>query len=328
MNLKPLKGQHHVSAITANAQQNYHFYTQILGMRLVKKSINQDDPSVYHLFYADERGNPGTDLTFFEIPHAAPTVVGTNSITATSLRVANDSTLQYWQDRFNEHGVDHDEISHHTGRATLAFRDPEGQRLVLVSDEHNNGVAGGHPWEWSPVPIEYGILGLGPVTLTVSRPERTARILVDIMGFKETGSYASPIAGNPDIRVYTTGEGGTGAEIHLEEIVELPRERSGSGSVHHVAFRVENEEELHRWVEWITQNGIPNSGFVERYYFKSLYFREPNGILFELATDGPGFESDEPFETLGERLSLPPYFEHQRSTIEAKLKPLDTTISR
>lgn len=326
MNLKPLKGQHHVSAITANAQKNYHFYTKILGMRLVKKSINQDDPSVYHLFYADERGNPGTDLTFFEIPHAGPMAVGTNSISATALRVANDQSLQYWKERFVENGVDHDEISRHTGRATLAFRDFEGQRLVLVSDENNVGVGGGHPWDRSPVPQEHGILGLGPVTLTVSRPERTAKILTEVMGFREKGSYPSPIKGNPDIYVFETGEGGTGAEIHLEEIADLPRERSGKGSVHHVAFRVENEEELHRWVAWVTQMGLPNSGFVERYYFKSLYFREPNGILFELATDGPGFEGDEPFETLGERLSLPPYFEHQRPVIESNLKPLDTKI--
>lgn len=327
MERKPLKGIHHVSAITANAQNNYHFYTKILGMRLVKKSINQDDPSVYHLFYADERGNPGTDLTFFEIPHAGPTVLGTNSITATALRVASDQSLQYWKDRFTEHSVDHDEISHHTGRATLAFRDFEGQRLVLVSDENNIGVEGGHPWERSPVPKEHGILGLGPVTLTVSRPEKTARVLTEVLGFRETRSYLSGIDGVPDVIVFETGEGGTGAEVHLVGVTDVPRERSGSGSVHHVAFRVESEEELHKWVDWVNQLGYPNSGFVERYYFKSLYFREPNGILFEFATDGPGFEGDEPFETLGERLSLPPYFEHQRAMIESRLKPLDTKVS-
>lgn len=324
MSLKTLKGQHHVSAITANAARNYEFYTQVLGLRLVKKTVNQDDTSVYHLFYADERGNPGTDLTFFEIPHAGPTYAGTNSITATSLRVPTDESLHYWKKRFVEYNVEHDEVSQHTGRATLSFRDFEGQRLVLVSDEHNQGVAGGKPWDKSPVPQEHAIRGLGPVTLTVSRPELTAKILTDVMGYRQKGTYSSLIAGQPDIVVYEIGEGGTGAEVHLEERTDLPRERPGRGSVHHVAFRVESEEELQKWVQAIGEIGIPSSGFVERYYFKSLYFREPNGILFELATDGPGFEGDESFENLGERLALPPYFEDQRASIEANLKPLKT----
>jgi glyoxalase family protein len=167
MELKPLKGQHHVSAITADAKRNYEFYTQTLGLRLVKKSVNQDDTSVYHLFYADERGNPGTDLTFFEFPHAGQTYRGTNSISTTSLRVPKDDSLHYWQSRFAELGVEHDDIVRHTGRATLAFRDFEGQRLVLVSDEHNEGVPGGRPWEKSAVPQAHAIHGLGPVTLTV-----------------------------------------------------------------------------------------------------------------------------------------------------------------
>jgi glyoxalase family protein len=324
MTRKPLKGQHHVSAITANAKENYRFYTEILGMRLVKKSINQDDPSVYHLFYADERGNPGTDLTFFEIPHAGQTYPGTNSITATSLRVPNDAALDYWKTRFTEYGVEHDEITRHSGRATLSFRDFEGQRLVLVSDQHDIGVEGGKAWKSSPVPVEHAIYGLGPVTLTVSRPELTEKVLTSIMGFKETRQYAPLEEGQKPVRVFETGEGGSGAEIHLEERRDADRERPGRGSVHHVAFRVEDEEDMRKWVDYIKETGIPNSGFVERYYFRSLYFREPNGILFELATDGPGFEGDESFETLGERLSLPPYFEDQRAEIEAKLKPLDT----
>lgn len=324
MNLKPLKGQHHVSAITANAKKNYEFYTKTLGLRLVKKSINQDDTSVYHLFYADERGNPGTDLTFFEIPHAGHTYKGTNSITLTSLRVKSDEALNFWKNRFEESGVEHDEVSHHTGRSTLGFRDFEGQRLMLVSDENNEGVPGGRPWDKGPVPVEYGIVGLGPVTLTVSKGEYTAKILMDVLGYRETRSFAAYQEGQPDIRVFETGEGGTGAEVHLEERNDLPQERPGRGSVHHVAFRVEDEKELNKWVDWITKTKLPNSGFVERYYFRSLYFREPNGILFELATDGPGFETDESFENLGENLSLPPYFENQRDSIEAKLKPLDT----
>ncbi|WP_274363798.1 ring-cleaving dioxygenase [Paenibacillus thermotolerans] len=322
MELKALKGQHHVSAITANAKNNYEFYTGVLGMRLVKKSVNQDDTSVYHLFYADERGNPGTDLTFFEIPNAGPTYPGTNSISLTTLRVADDEAIGYWKKRFEQLGVDHDEITRVAGRATLPFRDPEGQRLALVSDERNKGVPGGKPWERAPVPERYGIIGLGPVTLTVPKPEITASVLTDIMGFREIPGYSLP--GSGEVRVFETGEGGTGAEVHLAERSDLPRERPGRGSVHHVAFRVDNEEELRKWIDRISENRMPNSGFVERYYFKSLYFREPNGILFELATDGPGFESDEDFERLGERLSLPPYFEAQRASIEARLKPLET----
>jgi glyoxalase family protein len=324
MELKPLKGQHHVSAITGDAKRNYHFYTKILGMRLVKKTVNQDDTSVYHLFYADERGNPGTDLTFFELPRAGQARRGTNSISATSLRVPNDEALHYWKERLEEYDVEHAGISYESGRATLSFEDFEGQRLILVSDEQNEGVPGGQPWDKSPVPQQHAIYGLGPVKLTVPKADLTAKVLKDIMGFRETRSYTSTSDGEKTIRVFETGEGGTGAEIHVEENSELRRERQGRGSVHHVAFRVEDEAELKKWVSYITELGLPNSGFVERYYFKSLYFREANGILFELATDGPGFEGDEPFEQLGEKLALPPYFEDQRESIEAKLEPLET----
>ena len=324
MSRLPLKGNHHVSAITANAKENYHFYTKTLGMRLVKKTVNQDDTSVYHLFYADERGNPGTDLTFFEFPFAGRSLHGNNSISLTSLRVPTDASLSYWKKRFTQLGVEHDEISNYTGRATLSFRDHEGQRLMLVSDEQDNGVAPGTPWEKSPVPVEHAIYGLGPVHLTVQRGEITGRVLTEILGYRKKTTYPSLIKGQADVIVYETGEGGTGAEVHVEERTDLPPERQGKGCVHHVAFRVESEEELRKWVQFLKEISIPNSGFVERYYFRSLYFREANGILFELATDGPGFEGDESFEHLGEKLALPPYFENQRKEIEAKLEPLDT----
>lgn len=323
MKLKPLKGIHHISAITANAKKNFHFYTNVLGLRLVKKTVNQDDTSVYHLFYADERGNPGTDLTFFEIPHAGRTYQGTNSISATSLRVKDNQALHYWKQRFEQLKVDHDAITNESGRMTISFRDPEGQRLILVSDEENHGVSGGKPWENSPVPQQHGVIGLGPVHLTVSRPDRTIKVLTDIMGFREKAGYQREID-QKQVRVFETGEGGTGAEIHIVEDDQMSRERPGRGSVHHVAFRVEDADELNKWIEILNENHLPNSGFVERYYFKSLYFRESNGILFELATDGPGFEGDEDFEHLGQKLALPPYFEEQRTEIEARLEPLDT----
>ncbi|SDM48081.1 ring-cleaving dioxygenase [Sediminibacillus halophilus] len=317
-----LKGLHHVSAITANAKNNYGFYTQVMGMRLVKKSVNQDDTSMYHLFYADEAGNPGTDLTFFEIPRAGHTYPGNNSISLTSLRVKNDEALVYWKDRFNKYQVVYEEIIEQFGRNVLYFRDPEDQRLALVSDETNQGVAGGTPWEQSPVPQEQGIIGLGPSKLTVPQAERTVQVLTNILGFRKVGSYASK--GGSAIQVFATGKGGTGAEIHVEEQEGLSKERPGRGSVHHVAFRVEDEAELAQWAEKINQARFPNSGLVDRFYFKSLYFREPNGILFELATDGPGFATDEDIDHLGETVALPPFLEGKRPEIEARLEPLDT----
>ncbi|MBS4224021.1 ring-cleaving dioxygenase [Lederbergia citrea] len=319
-----LKGIHHVSAMTANAALNLDFYTKVMGLRLVKKTVNQDDTSVYHLFYGDERGNPGTELTFFEIPNAGPNHEGVSSISSLSLRVANDEALAFWKKRFEELGIDHEEITKRANRATLAFTDPEGQRLILVSDENNEGVASGTPWEKSPVPQNHGVTGLGPVKLTVRMAEPTAAVLTELMGFRLKGQYPNHVAGQPDIVVYETGEGGSGAEIHLEERNDLPPERLGRGGVHHVAFRVENDEELRNWIDHIRNARFPNSGFVDRFYFRSLYFREPNGILFELATDGPGFDTDEHIDHLGESLALPPFLEPQRDEIEAHLKPLQT----
>lgn len=319
-----LKGIHHVSAFTANASNNFHFYTKILGMRLVKKTVNQDNISVYHLFYGDEQGNPGTELTFFEIPNAARNHDGNNSISEISLRVKNDKALTFWKKRFEEMNVEHGEIDTVFNRKSLRFKDFEGQRMILVSDENNEGVAGGIPWDKSQVPQEYGITGLGPVKLTVPYIEPTEGILTEIMGFHKKGQYPSTIQGQPDIIVYETGEGGTGAEVHVEERKDLSRERLGRGGVHHVAFRVEDEVELRDWIQNIKGERIPNSGYVDRYYFKSLYFREPNGILFEVATDGPGFATDEDLNHLGEALALPPFLEEKRSQIEERLKPLDT----
>lgn len=319
-----LKGIHHVSAITAHAAGNYDFYTKVLGLRLIKKTVNQDDTSSYHLFYGDEKGNPGTELTFFDIPMAGQTRRGVSSISALSLRVASDDALAYWKQRFEELEVTHGEIIERAGRATLAFQDFEAQRFILVSDENNEGVAGGKPWSKSPVPAAYNIIGLGPVQLTVADPEQTVLVLTQLMGFRSKGQYASTIEGQPDILVFETGEGGSGAEIHIETRTDLSRERLGRGGVHHVAFRVDNDDELREWIERLKNVSIPNSGYVDRFYFHSLYFREPNGILFELATDGPGFDTDEDILHLGESLALPPFLEPKRAQIEAILKPLNT----
>lgn len=315
-----LKGIHHVSAITANAQKNYDFYTKKLGMRLVKKSVNQDDPSMYHLFYADEIGRPGTDLTFFEILGAGHTYTGNNSISLTSLRVANNEALHFWKERFQKLAIQHGNISERFGRKVLPFQDHEQQRLLLISDENNNGVEAGSPWENSSVPQKYGITGLGPVMLTIPELAPTENVLTEILGFAKIGTYSFD---NTDIHVFETGKGGTGAEIHVEVRPELQKERPGRGSVHHVAFRVKDKEELMQWQEKIKEARLVNSGLKDRYYFQALYFREPNGILFELSTDGPGFAVDEDEATLGEKLALPPFLEENRTKIEQNLKPIE-----
>ncbi len=318
-----LKGIHHVSIMTGKAEKNFEFYTKVLGMRLVKKGVNQDDTTSYHLFYGDAVASPGTELTFFDIPHIGPSYPGVSSISASSLRVASTAALQYWSDRFDELNVSHEEIKQRAGRDTLAFQDFEGTRIVLVADNNEQGVAPGTAWNGSDVPVEYGILGLGPVTVTVAKPDATVMILTEVLGFRRVGSYPS-LAGeqHADIEVYATGEGGAGAEVHIETRPELPVARLGRGGVHHVAFRVPNEAEYDVWANRLTGLGIPNSGKVDRHYFRALYFREPNGILFELSTDTPGFDVDESMDSLGETLSLPPFLEGRRADIEAKLRPL------
>lgn len=321
-----LTGLHHVSAMTAAAARNFAFYTQILGMRLVKKTVNQDDPSSYHLFYGDELGRPGTELTFFDIPHMAPNRPGTSSISRTGLRVTGREALDYWQERFDEQGVTYDPLQTEAGRAVLPFRDFEGQRLALIDDE-DAPLPGGEPWDRSPTPAGMGIRGLASNTLTVADPQPTVQVLTDVMGFRLADRYQ---AHNParEILVYATGVGGPGAQIRIDVRADLSPERLGRGGVHHVAFRVPDDEQHEAWVDRLVSAGLQISGIIDRFYFKSIYFREPNGILFELATDGPGFVVDEEAGTLGEKLALPPFLEQQRARIEAGLKPLKTGQAR
>ncbi|WP_078548825.1 ring-cleaving dioxygenase [Litchfieldia alkalitelluris] len=321
-----LLGLHHVSILTGKAEKNFHFYTKILGMRLVKKTVNQDNTESYHLFYGDAKGNPGTEITFFDIPHLGQTRPGINSISSTSLRVRNSEALQYWENRLDQFGINHWGIEKRANRESLAFQDYDGTNVILVADNDEMGVAAGEPWDQTDVPAEHAIIGLGPVMLTVPIAEPTVRVLTEVMGFRHVGTYPSLAGDYKDIEVYATGEGGSGAEVHIEVRPDLPRERPGRGSIHHVAFRIPNEEEFQQWVTRIKESGLMNSGEVERYYFKALYFREPNHILFELSTDTPGFAADEPLETLGESLALPPFLEPKREQIEAKLRPLDLEL--
>ncbi|MGI2328859.1 ring-cleaving dioxygenase [Planococcus sp. YIM B11945] len=316
-----LEGIHHVSAITANADKNHDFFTRILGMRLVKKSVNQDNTSSYHLFYADAVGTPGTDMTYFDIPMAGRTYPGVSSISNTAFRVKSEEALPYWIQRFDEFNVPHGEVEQRFNRSTVTFQDFEGSRLMLVVDD-GSGIAHGIPWTKAGVPEEFAIVGLGHVTLTVRKAEKTAAVLTDILGFEQIGSYSSTNDGMGDILVFSTGKGGPAGEVHLEERTDLPPERPGRGSVHHVAFRVKTYEEYSKWNSYLRSHGFVTSGEVDRYYFKAIYFREPNGILFELSTDEPGFATDEPMEELGNNLALPPFLEPKRAQIEASLRPL------
>jgi glyoxalase family protein len=312
-----LTGIHHLTAVSADAPGNVAFYTKTLGMRLVKKTVNQDDVSAYHFFYADGKASPGSDLTFFDF-RTLPAKPGNNSISRTGLRIAGRASFDYWHKRLTEAGVKTGAIVTRDGRLTLDFEDPEGQRLSLIDDE---GKGESNPWEKSPVPAEHQIRGLGPITLTVPSLLTTKVILESVMFMTKVREYPHPEDAADTVHVYQMGEGGPAAELHVAVRPNLPRAHPGAGSVHHVAFRVPDAD-YDAWAHRLRDVGIPNSGKVDRFYFRSLYFREPNGILFEIATDGPGFTADEPLATLGEKLSLPPFLEGQRKEIEAGLQPV------
>ncbi|MDO5631022.1 MAG: ring-cleaving dioxygenase [Paracoccus sp. (in: a-proteobacteria)] len=310
-----LTGIHHLTAITADAPANKRFYTETLGLRLVKKTVNQDDTSAYHLFYADGLASPGTDLTFFDWPVARERR-GTHSISRTGLRI-DEGSLDYWAARLRDAGVQTGQPATTDGRASLDFEDGEGQRFRLTADQP--GAA--NPWDRSPVPAQHQIRGLGPITISVPDLAPTEAILTIVMNMRRTRDYPSP-DGQGQVHVFEMGQGGPAAELHVAVQPGLPVARQGAGAVHHVAFRTPDPVGLTEWTERVREFRIPSSGEVERYYFRSLYFREPGGNLFEIATDTPGFTVDEPLETLGEGLSLPPFLEPRRDQIEANLKPL------
>jgi glyoxalase family protein len=293
---------HHVTAVTAKIGENLRFYTEVLGLRLVKRSVNQDDVSAYHLFYADAVGSPGTDMTFFDWPSIGSNTPGAASIALTSFRVPG-SSLDFWQERLKEAGS-----APLREEGSILFSDPEGQRLELVDDTAMPG--GGTPWD-KFVPEQHAIRGILGVDLESARPEGTKRVLTEILGFESASAdvfVASGETSHGRVRLVRSEGGRFG--------------RLGAGGVHHVAFRVSNDDELLEMKERVEAMGLKTSGYVDRFYFHSLYFREPGGVLFELATDGPGFASDESQEHLGEHLALPPFLESQRTRIEAGLKPL------
>lgn len=314
-----LGGIHHLTAVTADAPGNVDFYTRVLGLRLVKKTVNQDDTSAYHLFYGDGAASPGSDITFFEWP-VPPARRGTHAIVKTAFRVGAES-LGWWRDRLRAEGLTTSDVREDRGRPALAFEDREGQRLELAADDGRLEV---HPWAKSTVPAEHQLRGLGRITLSVPDLTNTEAVLTRVMNMRRGPEYAAPEDFAGPVQVFEMGPGGVAAELHVAVEPGLPIAREGAGGVHHVAFRTPGYPELTGWTDRVRAFRVPSSGEVERFYFRSLYFREPNGILFEIATDIPGFAADEPMETLGERLALPPFLEPKRAAIEAGLKPLPT----
>ncbi|PFB19372.1 ring-cleaving dioxygenase [Bacillus cereus] len=312
-----IKGHHHISMVTKNGSENNHFYKNVLGLRRVKMTVNQDDPSMYHLFYGDRTGSPGTELSFFEMPLVGKTYRGTNAITRIGLLVPSEESLHYWKERFEKFGVKHSEITTYANRPALQFEDAEGLRLVLLV---SNGEKVEHweTWEKSEVPAKHQIQGMGSVEMTVRRLDKMASTLTEMFGYTE-------VSRSEEEAIFQSIKGEAFGEI-IVKYLDGPTEKPGRGSIHHLAIRVKNDAELAYWEEQVKQRGFHSSGIIDRFYFKSLYFRESNGILFEIATDGPGFTVDGDVEHLGEKLDLPPFLEDQRAEIEANLAPIEEKI--
>jgi glyoxalase family protein len=304
---------HHVTAVTAQIGHNLEFFTGVLGLRLVKRSVNQDDVEAYHLFYADKHGTPGTDMTFFDWPGIGPNVPGPGTIACTSFRVRADA-LDWWHDRLEQAQCGPMRSEDDQGRARIQFQDPEGQRMELVDE---TGLPSQSTVWDAVVPEEMAIRGILGVDLHSARPSGTYDLLTRYLGYQP-----SPQAEN----ILETGDGQWYGRVRLISDNGRSLGRVGAGGVHHVAFRVADGAELLAMQGKLEAAGLRTSGEVDRFYFKSVYFREPGGVLFELATDGPGFAADEDAETFGSHLALPPFLEPRRREIEANLKPLPEPV--
>jgi len=305
-----LEGIHHISAITGDARRNLDFYTRVLGLRLAAKTVNQDDPSMYHLFYADELGRPGSELTFFEIRHAIPGRDGAGMIHRIVSRVASPEALDFWQERLGAEGIETERRD-----ARLRFADPEGLGHELaVASTADEPLAAEHP----EIPQQFALQGFDAVRAYASDPSRSGALLERVLGATPLGEDTWELRG--DLR------GGTIAYDPPPENQAHPP-RPGAGTVHHVAWGTTVEDHP-RWLERVGAARIPNSGIVDRHYFRSIYFREPSGVLFELADYGPGFTRDLPLEELGSKVILPPWLEPQRAELEARLTPLPDPRAR
>jgi glyoxalase family protein len=311
--MRPTTGLHHVTAIAGPAQENLDFYAGILGMRLVKRSVNQDDPGTYHLFYADAEGRPGTDLTFFPWSHMAPSRDG-HGLSVEVALTAPAGALSFWTKRLAQYGVTMSPIERRFGRSVLPVVDPHGLRLALV--EHEQAVDRPFtPWEHSPVPAEWQIRGLESARLRERELAPTASFLTDVLGFSYLGEEAG-------WHRYGVGGGGSGAYVDVQETAGSRRGAWGVGSIHHLAWRVDDGPQQMELRARIEEAGRRPTPVIDRFWFQSVYFLEPGGVLFELATDGPGFAVDEEPGHLGESLVLPPWLESNRRQIEALLPSL------
>jgi glyoxalase family protein len=303
-----LEGIHHVTAITADAQQNVDFYAGTLGLRLVKKTVNQDNPSVYHLFYADETGDAGSDITFFEYPGAAPGRAGDGMIRRVVWRVGSAAALDFWSERLTERDV---EARMAEGRDGLRFSDPEGlEHELVVTDSSDEPLSAQHP----EVPAEFALLGFDGVCAYASEPDRSRELL--------EGTLEFALLDQPQGGALWESRGESRGSLY--EYHEAPAEAAvqGAGTVHHVAW-ASPADQHEAWRETVAAAGMRPTPVIDRFYFRSVYFREPSGVLFEIATlGGPGFAVDEPVGQLGEKLSLPPFIEHLRDQIEPNLRPI------
>lgn len=307
-------GIHHVTAISGPAARNLAFYSRVLGLRLVKRTVNFDDPTTYHLYYGDESGSPGTILTFFPWENVAPGRVGIGTTQETAFRVPAGS-IGFWAQRFVEKGVAHETPQRRFGETVLPFRDPDGMQLALVGQA---GAETEPAFTTGEISAEEAIRGFRGVTLLLEDSAPTGAILTDVFGFAEAAREGS-------LARYRTGDGsGPGQTVDLRAAGGFLPARSGGGSVHHIAFRAADDADQEGMVRRLREHhGMTVTPQKDRNYFRSVYFREPGGILFEIATDAPGFSADEPAETLGTRLKLPPFLESQRQRIEERLPALD-----
>ncbi|GAB1420642.1 ring-cleaving dioxygenase [Anaerolineales bacterium] len=313
-------GIHHVTSISAQISENLTFYTQILGLRLVKKTVNQDDVRAYHLFYADKVGSPGTDITFFDWPQIPVERRGSDSICLTVFRVNGAEALHFWLKRFEDYGVKHEAIENFAEHSILRFEDSEGQRLMLMDDQ--GAAYTGEIWSVKGIPDEYTLRGFYAVALSVAHLDPVQMILTEVLSFREVGRF--PDTNGQEVIIYEMDNGGPGQQIWLYLEPDLAPAQSGAGGTHHVAFRVKDEAQLDSWLERVKGFRLPVSKKIDRFYFQSIYFRISRGILFEIATDGPGFAADEAPDALGQTLALPPFLEANRAEIEAGLKPIQS----
>jgi glyoxalase family protein len=315
-----INGIHHITAVSAKIAQNLKFYTQIMGLRLVKKSVNQDDVSAYHLFYADKAGNPGTDMTFFDWPDIGPNIRGTNSIAGTAFRVGSREGLLFWSERLTQKGIRPVNFANFAGRELISFQDFEGQRLYIVNDEGAPFEA--EIWQRPDIPDQFALRGFYGVVLSSPSFDQLTPVLTEILSFQEL-KRSHWIDQRTNAIIYQANQdGGTGSEIWLLEQPDNPQARLGAGGVHHVAFRVKDGQVQQAWQSHLRQSGLHVTDIIDRFWFQSIYFRVTSGILFEIATDGPGFDIDEDPNALGQKLVLPPFLEPHREEIEAGLVPI------